>query len=96
MHRRGNLGLRRPGPAVSRLDLGVTSGLNESVQDRYKHAIVDNSLAATQQELLADAGKPTAQRVVRQRAWEAAGDLGQALAALQTHRRLNPVAQAAR
>lgn len=46
-----------------------------------------NSVAAAQEEALADAGNPTAKRVTRKRADEASAELGQALAALQTERR---------
>lgn len=58
----------------------------ESVQDWYERAIVVNSLAAAQEEELADAGNSTARRVARKRADEAAADLKQALAAVQAGR----------
>lgn len=59
----------------------------ESVGDWYERAIVANSVAAAQEEALADAGNLTARRVARKRADEAAADLKQALDALQAARR---------
>ena len=62
-------------------------GRGESVQQWYERAIVANSTAAAQEELLADAGNETAIRVARKRAEAAAEDLRQALHALKTERR---------
>ncbi len=58
----------------------------ETAQVWYERAIVAKSVAAAQEESLADAGNPTAKRVARKRADETATDLQQALAALQTER----------
>lgn len=59
----------------------------ESIEQWSERAIVANSLAAAQEELLAEAGNPTAQRVSRKRAEEASADLKEALDALQRKRR---------
>ena len=59
---------------------------HESAAQWYERAIVANSIAATQEEALATAGNPTAIRVARLRAEQAAADLQQALGALQTDR----------
>lgn len=54
----------------------------------YERAIVADSMAAAQEEALAAVGNPTAIRVARKRAEEAAAELQQALAALQADRRV--------
>ena len=59
----------------------------ETAQQWYERAIVADSLAAADQELLADAGNDIAKRVARKRAEEASADLAQALNALQAERR---------
>ena len=59
----------------------------ESAKERSERAIVANSLAAAQEEALTHAGNPTAKRVARKRAAEAAVELQQALDALQAERR---------
>ena len=48
---------------------------HESAAQWYERAIVANSIAATQEEALATAGNPTAIRVARLRAEQAAVDL---------------------
>jgi hypothetical protein len=64
----------------------MTSARGETVQQWYERTIVANSMAAAQEELLADAGNPIAKRVARKRLEEAAADLDQALNALKTER----------
>jgi hypothetical protein len=59
----------------------------ESASEWAERAIVANSLAAAQEEALADAGNPTAKRVAGKRAEEASAELEQALAALHAERR---------
>lgn len=65
----------------------MSSGRGETVQQWYERAIVANSMAAAQEESLAEAGNPIAKRVARKRVEEAAGDLQQALDALKTEKR---------
>ena len=60
----------------------------ESAAQWYERAIVANSVAAAQEETLANAGEPTAIRVAHLRAGEAASELQQALEALHEERRL--------
>ena len=59
---------------------------DESAKERSERAIVANSVAAAQEEAMAGAGNPTAIRVARLRAAEAAAELEQALNALTTER----------
>lgn len=61
---------------------------HETTVEWYERAIVADSIAAAQEEALAAAGNPTAIRVARKRAEEAATELQQALAALQEDRRV--------
>jgi hypothetical protein len=82
----------RPSDAFHVLRRGVmirvmSSGRGEAVQQWYERAIVAHSMAAAQEEAIAEAGNPIAKRVARKRAEEAAGDLQQALQALKTERR---------
>ncbi len=65
----------------------MSASRSESVDEWFERAIVANSTAAEQEESLAAAGNPTAKRVARKRAEEAAADLQQALQALQAERR---------
>lgn len=65
----------------------MSSERSEAAEEWFERAIVANSVAAAQEELLADAGNPTAKRVARKRAEDASADLGKALEALQTERR---------
>jgi hypothetical protein len=65
----------------------MSSGRGESVEQWVERAIVANSTAAAQEEALAAAGNPTAIRVARLRAAEAAAELTQALDALRSQRR---------
>lgn len=65
----------------------MSSERHESAKERSERAIVANSVAAAQEEALADAGNPTAKRVARKRADEASTELGHALDALQAERR---------
>jgi hypothetical protein len=58
----------------------------ESIEQWCERAIVANSVAAAQEESLAEVGNPTAQRVSRTRAEEASADLKEALDALQRKR----------
>lgn len=62
---------------------------HETTAEWYERAIVADSMAANQEEALASAGNPTAIRVARKRADEAATELQQALTALQQDRRLH-------
>lgn len=66
---------------------GMSSGRGETALQWYERAIVAHSVAAAQDELLADAGNPIAKRVARKRVEEAADDLHQALNALKAERR---------
>ena len=59
-----------------------------SVEEWAERAIVENSLAAAQEESLSEVGNPTAKRVARRRAEEASADLARALDALREKRRL--------
>lgn len=74
-------------PAAADIIEVMSSERNESAEEWFERAIVANSVAAAQEELLADTGNPTAKRVARKRAEEAAADLGKALDALQAQRR---------
>lgn len=65
----------------------MSSERSESAEEWCERAIVANSVAAAQEESLADAGNTTAKRVARKRAEEASADLGKALDALQAERR---------
>jgi hypothetical protein len=60
---------------------------NESAEQWSERAIVANSVAAAQEESLANVGNPTAKRVARKRADEASDDLQHALDALHAERR---------
>jgi hypothetical protein len=64
----------------------MASGQPESANERAERAIVANSLAAAQEEALAEAGNPTAKRVARKRAEEASAELQQALDAVHAER----------
>jgi len=94
-HLRGEPPLDRRNPWVDvfhvlrrRVMIGVmSSGRGETAQQWYERAIVAASIAAAQEELLAEAGNPIAKRVARKRVEEAAGDLQQALIALKSERR---------
>ncbi len=52
-----------------------------------ERAIVANSVAAAQEESLADQGNPTAKRVAAKRADEASADLDQALSAVRAEQK---------
>ena len=65
----------------------MSSNGYESARERSERAIVANSIAADHEEALAEAGNPTAKRVARKRADEAAAELQQALEALTAARR---------
>jgi hypothetical protein len=65
----------------------MTSRRLESASEWAERAIVANSLAAAQEEALADAGNPTAKRVAGKRAEEASAELEQALALHAERRR---------
>lgn len=55
----------------------------ESAGEWLERAIVANSVAAAQEESVAEKGNPTAKRVAAKRADEASADLNQALRAVQ-------------
>lgn len=64
----------------------MSSGRGESAGEWLERAIVANSVAAAQEESLADQGNQTAKRVAAKRADEASADLSRALRAVQAER----------
>jgi len=65
----------------------MSSSRGESASEWLERAIVANSVAAAQEESLADQGNPTAKRVAAKRADEASADLDQALSAVRAEQK---------
>jgi len=65
----------------------MSSSRGESAGEWLERAIVANSVAAAQEESLADQGHPTAKRVAAKRADEASADLDQALSAVRAEQK---------
>ncbi len=65
----------------------MSSSRGESAGEWLERAIVANSVAAAQEESLADQGNPTAKRVAAKRADEASADLDQALSAVRAEQK---------